>query len=81
MYCCKALCLVDKGHTTKPNYWYFHDVNQMVISVSSPRVYPASEGASPDRLCCCQADGDQSAGAAGTGQSEAILKGITNAMG
>ncbi|KAF0035176.1 hypothetical protein F2P81_012934 [Scophthalmus maximus] len=38
------------------------------------RVYPASEGTSQDRQCCRQADGDQSSGAAGTGQSAAVLK-------
>ncbi|KAG7229741.1 hypothetical protein INR49_012537 [Caranx melampygus] len=45
------------------------------------RVYPASEGASQDRLCCCQADGDQSPGTARTRQSAALLKRSAHTVG
>lgn len=37
------------------------------------RVYPASEGASQDRLCCRSEDGDPGSGDAETRQSAAIL--------
>lgn len=45
-----------------------------VIFVTSGRVYPAGEGTSQDRLCCCQAVGDESFGHTRTRQSAAILK-------
>lgn len=50
------------------------DMDQMCVSVLSSRVYPTSEGTSEDRLCCCQADGDQSLRDTGRRTGAAILK-------